>query len=171
MSYSIRRSAALCFAVAVALSVATSPAPGQAPGYQQIDVGSIQAEYKAEVLTNVNQHLAEWGDAWANDRPEELTDLYWDDALLIPPGGSLLRGRDEIRAYFLENLADHGHVEAFMLDFDASGGMSQVFGNYMLGIQRGDEAGSQTRGPMITVYLRKGRTWKIRSQVFLPSAS
>ena len=46
---------------------------------------------------------------------------------------------------------------------------AQVFGNYMLSIQQGAEAGTQKTGPLITVYLRRGRRWKIRSQVFFPS--
>lgn len=140
----------------------------QAPGYQQIDIGSIRAEYVSEVLDRINDLLLDWGESWATDQVEELTSLYWEDALLIPPEGGLRRGHQEIRAYFDDVLAQHGHIEAFMLDFDASGGMSQVFGNYMLGIQQGEDAGSQRRGPMITVYVQRGRQWKIRSQVFLP---
>lgn len=141
---------------------------GQAPGYQQLDPRSVRAEYTAEILDRINEHLAEWGDAWANDRTEELTELYWEDAVLIPPGGIPLRGISAIRDYFGESLPLHGHIEAFMLDFDASGGMSQVFGNYTLGHQAGELAGRQESGPMITVYVRRGRTWRIRSQVFLP---
>ncbi len=142
----------------------------QAPGYQQIDVGSIRAEYTAEVLDRINDLLFEWGSAWAEDRPGDLAEYYWEDALFIPPEGGLRRGRHEIRAYFDEALGTHGAVEAFMLDFDASGGMSQVFGNYMLQIQQGPRAGSRLNGPLITVYVQRGRTWRIRSQVFLPPA-
>lgn len=142
---------------------------GQVPGGEQFPRGSVMAEYRAEVLTQVNSLLADWGDDWALDRPEELSELYWEDALLIPPGGELKRGHDEILAYFNGTLGQHGQIEAFMLDFDASGGMAQVFGNYMLAIQQGDEAGTQKTGPLITVYLRRGRRWKIRSQVFFPA--
>lgn len=152
----------------VALLGVAGQATAQAPGYQQIDVGSIMAEYKAEVLTHTNAGLAAWENAWANDRIDDLLGLYWEDAVLIPPEGTPRRGSAEIREYLVATLPDHGHIEAFMLDFDASGGMAQVYGNYLLGIQRGEAAGSQWSGPMITVYLRRGRTWKIRSQIFLP---
>lgn len=141
----------------------------QAPGGEQVPRGSVMAEYRAEVLTQVNSLLQDWGEDWAQDHPDELTELYWEDALLIPPGGELRRGHAEILEYFNGTLAEHGHIEAFMLDFDASGGMAQVFGNYMLSIQQGAEAGTQKTGPLITVYLRRGRRWKIRSQVFFPS--
>ncbi|MBT8488539.1 MAG: SgcJ/EcaC family oxidoreductase [Gemmatimonadetes bacterium] len=142
----------------------------QAPGYQQIDVGAIRAEYNAEVLTQINAHLADWGEAWANDKAEALADLYWEDALLVTPDGLQRRGEGEIREYFETRLSEHGTVEAFMLDFDASGGMAQVFGNYMLVLQGGESAGRLVQGPMMTVYLLRGRTWKIRSQIFLPAS-
>lgn len=155
--------------VGVAATLAP-PAAAQAPGYQQIDVGAIRAEYNAEVLTQINAHLADWGEAWANDRAEALTDLYWEDALLMTPDGSQRRGRAEIGAYFEARLGEHGTVEAFMLDFDASGGMAQVFGNYMLTVHGGESAGTVVQGPMMTIYLLRGRTWKIRSQVFMPGS-
>ena len=158
------------FSVAVA-ALAPTQAAAQAPGGEQVPRGSVMAEYKAEVLTQVNSLLADWGADWGLDRPEELSELYWEDALLIPPGGGLKRGRDEILTYFTDTLSQHGSIEAFMLDFDASGGMAQVFGNYMLAVQQGTEAGSQKTGPLITVYLRRGRRWKIRSQVFFPADS
>ena len=159
----------LALVVGLTASLACSAAArAQAPGYQQIDIGAVRAEYVAEVLDRINDLYADWGEAWATDQVDELAELYWEEALLIPPDGQLRRGREEIRTYFSEVLADHGHIEAFMLDFDASGGMAQVFGNYMLGIQHGEAAGTTQRGPLITIYLRRGRRWRIRSQVFLP---
>jgi len=154
----------------VASAFAPLGVQAQAPGYQQIDVSAIRAEYNAEVLTQINAHLAEWGERWANDRADELTDLYWDDALLVVPEGGQRRGRAEINEYFRTRLGEHGTVEAFMLDFDASGGMAQVFGNYMLMMQGGEQAGSIRQGPMMTIYLLRGRTWKIRTQVFMPGS-
>jgi ketosteroid isomerase-like protein len=127
----------------------------------------VRAEYLAEALERVNELQQDWGESWADDRVEELADLYWEDAMLIPPGGIPIRGRDAIRSYFETVLPDHGHIEAFMLDFDASGGMAQVFGNYMLGFQRGEQAGTQKSGPLITVFMLRGRSWRIRSQVFV----
>ncbi len=163
----MRLSRTFSIALMSAATIASS-VEAQAPGYQQLDISSIRAEYVSEVLDRINDLLLEWGESWAEDRIDELTSLYWEDALLIPPEGGLRRGQEEIRAYFDETLSQHGSIEAFMLDFDASGGMSQVFGNYMLTVQQGDGAGSPQQGPMITVYVMRGRQWKIRSQVFLP---
>lgn len=150
------------------VGAAPSGISAQVPGYQQINPASIRAEYNAEVLDRINDLLADWGEAWATDRVDDLVDLYWEDAVLIPPDGAPHRGRDRIREYLVEALPAQGHIEAFMLDFDASGGMAQVFGNYMLGILQGPAAETKT-GPMLTVYAQRGRRWRIRSQVFMPS--
>jgi ketosteroid isomerase-like protein len=140
----------------------------QAPGYPQLDPRSVRAEYLAEVLDRVNELAAAWGSAWAEDRPVDVLDQFWEDAVLVPPDHVPLRGHEEIRAYLESALPLHGHMEAFMLDFDASSTMAQVYGNYLLGIQRGPEAGTTKSGPMLTVYIRRGRSWKIRSQFFIP---
>ena len=142
-------------------------AASQAPGYPPVDPRAVRAEYTAEVLDRINDVLADWGEAWGRDDVDELVDQYWEDATLIPRGRTPLRGREQIRAYFEEVVPRHGHVEAFMLDFDASGGMAVVYGNYMIGIQQGQRAGSQETGPLVTVYAMRGRTWRIRTQVFV----
>jgi ketosteroid isomerase-like protein len=157
-----RRSPSLLTFALVALSwAAPSAAAAQAPGYPQIDTRSIMAEYHAEVIEHVNRVMGEWGAAWGRDDLDGVVGLYWDNAVLIPPGGAPLRGLDAIREHLTRTLPTTGRMEAFMLDFDASGGMAVVFGNYML-----EDGGTQRTGPLITVYLQRGRTWKIRSQVF-----
>jgi len=133
----------------------------QAPGYPPVDTRGIFAEYHAEVLEQLNHLMADWARAWKDDRADKVADLYWENAVLLEPGLPPFRGRDAIRAHLEEALPLRGEVEAFMLDFDASGGMAVVYGNYQL-----SENGTQRSGPLVTVYLLKGRSWKIRSQVF-----
>jgi uncharacterized protein (TIGR02246 family) len=149
-------------ALAVLGGVLPASAAAQAPGYQQIDTRSIMAEYNAEVIEQVNRVMGTWGEAWADDDADAAAGFYWENAVLIPYDGTPLRGQDAIREYLSRTLPDRGRVEAFMLDFDASGGMAVVYGNYML-----DDGGTQRSGPLVTVYMQRGRTWKIRSQVFV----
>ena len=84
---------------------------------------SIRAEYYAEVLNHVNAIAADWATAWSNDN---VGDLYADNAVVIPEEGASLRTREEIRSYFEEYVKTTGHVESFMLDFDASGEIAMV---------------------------------------------
>ena len=157
------RSALPIAALFLALNAVAGSA--QAPGYQQLDTRQIMAEYHAEVLDGVNRVMDRWGRAWAADDVDRVADLYWDNASLIPPEGAPRRGLDDIRKYLEEAMPRQGRVEAFMLDFDASGGMAVVSGNYTM-----DANGGQTRGSLTTVYVQRGRTWKIRAQVFTPAA-
>jgi uncharacterized protein (TIGR02246 family) len=154
----------LAIPIVLALVVGVGPpmrAAAQAPGYPPVDNRRILAEYHAEVLEQLNKLMARWGKAWADDDADDVADLYWENAVLIVPGSPPFRGRDAIRAHLAEVLPEEGDMEAFMLDFDASGGMAVVYGNYRL-----STAGEDRSGPLVTVYLLQGRTWKIRSQVF-----
>lgn len=133
----------------------------QAPGYEQIDTRRLLAEFHAEVLAQINRVQARWGQSWADDDLEAVVDQYWEEAVLIPADGPPLRGHGAITDHLRTELQRTDRIEAFMLDFDASGGMAVVYGNYLI------EAGAERRtGPLVTVFLRRGRTWKIRSQVF-----
>lgn len=156
-----RRHLILPVLAAAIASITPAATSGQAPGYDQIDTRSIMAAYHAEVIERVNHVMSRWSSAWGRDDVDGVVDLYWENAVLIPPGGAPLRGQDAIRGFLTGTLPTSGPVEAFMLDFDASGGMAVVYGNYLL-----EQEGSQRTGPLITVYLQRGRTWKIRSQVF-----
>jgi len=162
----MKRSAYLVAAAAVFAPWCVS---AQVPGYQQIDIGAVRAEYNAEVLDRINDVLLEWSNSWSTDDIDALVESYWPDAVLIPHDGLPLRGRTAIREYFAEVASSYGAVEAFMLDFDASGGMAQVFGNYMIQVREGQQAGKTITGPVVTIYLMRGRKWAIRTQVFLPS--
>lgn len=165
----MRRFPRCALLLALVLAAAPRPAQGQAPGYPPVDNRKVFAEFHAEVLSSLNELMADWGQAWADDDVAELADLYWENAILIPPvEGAPLRGEDQIRRWFGNTLPELGGMEAFMLDFDASGGMAVVNGNYQL--QGAGNANALASGPMVTVYLLRGRTWKIRSQVFTPGS-
>ena len=119
----------------------------QAPGGWMPSSRSIRAEYYAEVLNHVNAIAADWATAWSNDN---VDDLYADNAVVIPEEGASLRTREEIRSYFEEYVKTTGHVESFMLDFDASGEIAMVYGNWRARMTSGPDAGQEVRGPMVT---------------------
>lgn len=146
-------------------ALCAAPVAAQAPGYQQLDTRQIMAAYHAEVLEGVNRVMSRWGTAWGNDDVDRVASLYWENASLLPPDGPPRRGLEAIREYLAEAFPRQGPMEAFMLDFDASGGMALVTGNYTVEVD-----GAPRRGALTTVYLQRGRTWKIRSQVFTPQA-
>ncbi len=74
-----------------------------------------------------------------------------------------MRGREAIHEK-LESLLQSGEVQASFTDFDASGRMGLVSG--LLTFQLLDQRGSRTlTGIHMTVLIRNGRDWGIRSQL------
>jgi uncharacterized protein (TIGR02246 family) len=161
----VRRIVSAVRAAGPALVLVASPLRGQAPGYDQIDTRRILAEYHAEVITQINRVMARWSDAWEKHDLDRLADLYWEEAVIIPRGEAPVRGVPDLRRWMERTLAETTRIEAFMLDFDASGGMAVVYGNYLLD----SRDGTHRSGPVVTVFLQRGRTWRIRSQVFTGS--
>jgi len=139
----------------------------QVPGYKGGDARQLLAEYRAEILGQLNQAMETWGRAWSEDDVEGLVDLYAEDATVFVHGKDPIRGQDAIRAHFGETLPTLGAADAFLLDFDASGGMAMAHSNYTIEVQSGPGRGTRLAGPMITVYVQRGRAWRIRSQAFL----
>jgi uncharacterized protein (TIGR02246 family) len=46
-----------------------------------------------------------WAAAYNAGNAGELTDKYWDDAVLMPPGAPMAKGRDAIHEYFVAGVA------------------------------------------------------------------
>lgn len=161
---------ALVFAGPVA-AVQTMPGlPGGVP-----DGGSARrAEFYAAVMRGVNESLTAWQEAWASDDAAALAALYTEDALLVLPGGAVLRGRDAIEEHFDSMLPSWGSVRASMVDFDASGEMALVGGSYHFAEQvQGDGMGpTRIAGLHVTVLMQSSGSWRVRSQMFhLPAAA
>lgn len=137
----------------------------QAPGYRGPSAGQLRAEYRAEVLVQVNRAMTEWGTAWDGDDVDALATLYLEDAVVFPAGGDPIRGREAIRAWLRETLPAHGSVEEFLQDFEVSGGMAMAYSRYRIQLP-GEGRVGEVSGELITIHLQRGRSWKIRSQVF-----
>ena len=162
----MHRRCATCFALSFIGLTIPAQLLGQAPGGWMPSSRTIRAEFHAEVLNHVNALAEDWATAWSNDNVDDLMELYADNAVLIPEEGASLRTPEDIRSFLEEYVKTTGRVEMFMLDFDASGEMAMVYGNWRARMTSGPDAGQEVRGPMVTVYLQRGRTWLIRSQMF-----
>lgn len=150
-----------------ALLLLPAAAAGQAPGYSGPDARQLRAEFRAEMLGQVHEVLGHWGTVWSRDELEELADMYAEDAVVFPPRGDPVRGREAIRSWLASVLPDHHGADAFLQDFAASGQMAAVQTTYRIAL--GNGTGRELTGVMFIVFLQQGRTWRIRSQVFRPS--
>lgn len=138
--------------------------PG-APGGDGYSAAAARAEFYADVLEHTNEVLAKWRRAWAEDDLDAVLELYTEDALFIFTNDAPVQGREAIREKLVTLLERTGEVQAAFTDFDASGRMGLISG--LLTFQMRDARSSRTVGGLhMTVLIRQGRDWRIRSQLF-----
>lgn len=153
----------------LALAALPSRAAAQAPGYKGPDARQLRAEYRAEVVWQMNQLMADWAEAWGKDDVDALARLYTDEAVVFPAeGGEPIRGSEAIRAWIAGAVAGQGNAEAYLQDFEASGGMAMAQSTYRIRLTGGGSTRGEATGQMITILLLQGNRWRIRSQIFLP---
>lgn len=138
--------------------------PG-APGGDGFSAAANRAEYYADVMQHTNDLMTEWRRAWAEDEIDALLDLYTEDATFIFAEEAPVRGREAIREKLDSLLRQSGELQASLSDFDASGRMGLISG--LLTFQMRDRGRLDTAtGIHMTVLIRRGRKWGIRSQMF-----
>ncbi|GMV04526.1 MAG: hypothetical protein AMXMBFR53_08060 [Gemmatimonadota bacterium] len=152
----------------VALMVAL---PGAAlaqtvPGARMPTRETVRAQFLSDVVDGVDEVRKSWVDGIGHDSLGEVMSLYAPDAVVIPPEGLPIKGVEEIRAYWEATLPKIGSVEAGMTDVDASGQMAMIAGSYSMEWLRPTGSSVRESGGLLTVYVRTGRRWFIRAQVF-----
>ena len=135
------------------------------PGGDGYSAAANRAEFYADVLLHTNELLTQWRQAWADDKLDEVLDLYTEDATFIFTDDPPVRGREAIREKLVSLLQQTGEVQAAYSDFDASGRMGLVSGLMTFQMQDANSLETVT-GIHLTVLIRRGRDWKIRSQLF-----
>ncbi|MFT5434217.1 MAG: ketosteroid isomerase-like protein [Myxococcota bacterium] len=73
--------------------------------------------------------------------------------------------------FFTELLPTVGKMHTSMIDFDASGRMAFLTGPFYYEVPRSSGSPERVEGTHMTIFVRKGRDWKIRSQIFRTEVS
>lgn len=159
------RPATLIPLTAVLLGAAASVLPAQIPG------GPIRPEptaaiYRARVLEKTDSLLGEWRAAWGLSAADEVAERYVERALLVPPDGVPLVGRDEIERRLETLLPPLRSVQLGRLYFAASDDLAFLAGWFE--IER--RSGRRIEGDHTTVFRRENGDWRIRAQLFFPRA-
>ena len=92
---------------------------------------------------------------WARDRVEELVALYTEDAILFPPKGDPIRGRDAIHTYWTRT-PDRRILEHSIQTerADISGDLLVEHGKFSLTFQSGTDAPASGTSSFISAYRR-----------------
>jgi len=151
----------------------SSPAGGSAqtrtpgaPGGDGRGASAFLAEYYAEVFQRVEELTAAWREAWREDDLDDLLALYHEDAQLVFTDRAPITGAAGLEAFFETELPLMEEMVTSILDFDASGRMAFLSGNFHLDRPTPDGGVTRTTGRYYLVMLNRQRAWKIRSQFF-----
>lgn len=74
--------------------------------------------------------MTDWRKAWREDDLEELERIYTEDALIHLPDGRVLRGQAGRLERLGGLLPGFGEIQMSVLDFDASGRMGYLYGDF-----------------------------------------
>lgn len=139
--------------------------PGASSGDGRRDRAFL-ADYFADVITNTGWTIDGWHVAWAADDVPGAVDAYWPEAQLIFPDRQPIIGETGLAEFYAELLPTVGRMHTSMLDFDASARMAFLTGPFFYEILKDGASPERVEGTHMTIFVRKGRNWKIRSQIF-----
>jgi ketosteroid isomerase-like protein len=162
--YRFDRALMLAAALAVAL-----PAAGHAqhvPGAPTTNWEREHAEYNLKVLRSYNALVVSWRDALVGGDPGRAATEYSAEARLLVSGYPELTGRDSIRAFLDRQRDSLVDIRTSLAEFLASDRLAFASGPLVITWREGSAGGLRTLvGNHVTVLVREGRQWRIRSQV------
>jgi uncharacterized protein (TIGR02246 family) len=110
----------------------------------------------------ISHVISSYLDAYRRNDPDAIAGLYADDAVLLPPGHELVRGRDDIRKYW-----SGGMEGGFAMDtvrIEVGGGSGYVVGRYYVPPDAEDDA--ETGKFVIAVKREADGVWRITADIW-----
>jgi uncharacterized protein (TIGR02246 family) len=156
--------------IVIALSFGAATAHAQiVPGAPSTDWEREGHEYRAEILKAYNELIDDWRSAWERGDARATAEFYSDRGLLVVGDSESLEGRAAIKRY-LEGVAPRTlEIRTGLRDFVTSERLAYARGTFYLEVRARDGVNNQVlTGTAVTVLVREGRRWRIRSQVFSP---
>lgn len=143
------------------------PATGSAqivPGAPQPDWDRARHEYTAEVLRSYNDVMGKWRSAWLEGDVAGVMELYAEGAILMVDDSVPREGHAAIERYVRNILPRTRELRTGLSDFVASERLAYSLGPIYIEIAE-DTAVQAYSGSAVTILVRDGRRWKIRSQI------
>jgi uncharacterized protein (TIGR02246 family) len=105
--------------------------------------------------------------AAARDAKALVSAFYAPDAVLMPPGAPIVKGRASIQK-FLQGLLDAGatQVKLRTTKVDAAGDLAYGRGAYSFSLPAGDASTRQEVGKYVVVYRRRAGAWRAVADIF-----
>jgi len=124
-------------------------------------------------LLQVDEPYQRFSAAYATLDPDRVVALYTEDALMLPPGGDILKGRDAIRERYADGFDEdrrRGHTRRItfeLVDRIVSGDVRNDYGYYTITGRSPAGHESVHRGKFAKVWQRgRDGVWRIRSDSY-----
>lgn len=156
----------LCAAQVILAAITTVAGAQHLPGAPQIDWERTREEYRAEVLKEYQGLMLGWRSAWQNGDAQQAANFYTESAVLVVTDSAPMQGKRVIQEYFTRALPRVVEIRLGLTDFVASDRLAYALSP--IWYRERAESGEVRvfTGTCVTVLVREGRHWKIRSQVF-----
>ena len=124
-------------------------------------------------LLQIDEPYQRFAAAYATLDADRVGQIYAEDALLLPPGGKILRGRAAIRDHYKQGFdsdRERGHTSRItfeLVDRLVSGDVRNDYGYYTI-VGRGPDGHEERwRGKFAKVWVRgPDAVWRIRSDSY-----
>jgi len=127
-------------------------------------------------LVQVDEPYQRFAAAYATLDPDRVIQVYTEDALMLPPGGEILRGRAAIRDRYARGFDDdreRGHTRRItfeLVDRVLSGDVRSDFGYYTIIATSPEGHEERMLGKFAKMWVRgRDAVWRIRSDSYSPA--
>jgi uncharacterized protein (TIGR02246 family) len=124
-------------------------------------------------LVQVDEPYQRFSAAYATLDPDRVVALYTEDALMLPPGGDIVRGRSAIRDRYARGFdsdREWGHTRRItfeLVDRLVSGDVRNDYGYYTIISRTPGGHEEESRGKFAKVWQRgRDGVWRIRSDSY-----
>lgn len=134
------------------------------PGAPQPDWDRARHEYTAGVLRSYNDVMGKWRAAWLEGDVAAVMELYDEGAVLMVDDSVPREGRAAIELYVRSILPRTRELRTGLSDFVASERLAYALAPIYIEVAEGTAVRAYS-GSAVTILVRDGRRWKIRSQI------
>ena len=127
-------------------------------------------------LVQADESYERFSAAYATLDAERVIQLYTEDALMLPPGGEILRGRAAIRGRYAKGFdadRERGHTRRItfeLVDRVVAGEWRSDYGYYTIIMRSPEGHEERSRGKFAKLWRRdRDGVWRIRSDSYSPA--
>jgi ketosteroid isomerase-like protein len=141
------------------------------PGAPPVDWQRERQEFTADVLRAYDRLITEWRAAWHKGDVKAVADFYQDDALFFVGDTVPLLGKANVEKQLQRMVPLTIELRTGLSDFVASDRLAYALGPFYWELKESAGTTRVVTGTVVTILVRDGRRWKIRSQILRPQAA